>query len=101
MPSLMIKRSFGLRCLRHDKILRSFRFRWIAPNAGFGGDGVKAKVVADDHTEEKKGMTTANEIADKIAAELSMTKAQTKTMVDSVFQTDRRLNGSGDQYSRL
>ncbi|MES4992550.1 HU family DNA-binding protein [Phyllobacterium sp. 22229] len=31
-------------------------------------------------------MTTTNEIADKIASEQSLTKAQAKTIVESVFQ---------------
>ncbi|MFT4162890.1 HU family DNA-binding protein [Shinella sp.] len=41
-------------------------------------------------------MTTTNEIADKIAAEQNLTKAQAKTIVESVFKqiTDAALAGS-------
>nr|ARU12346.1 bacterial DNA-binding family protein [Agrobacterium tumefaciens] len=41
-------------------------------------------------------MTTTNEIADKIAAEQSLTKAQAKTIVESVFKqiTDAALAGA-------
>lgn len=40
-------------------------------------------------------MTTTNEIADKIAAEQNLTKAQAKTIVESVFKqiTDAALAG--------
>ncbi|BCH62308.1 HU family DNA-binding protein [Agrobacterium vitis] len=41
-------------------------------------------------------MTTTNEIADKIASEQSLTKAQAKTIVESVFKhiTDAALAGA-------
>lgn len=41
-------------------------------------------------------MTTANEIADKIAGEQGITKAQAKTIVDSVFKliTDAAVSGA-------
>jgi DNA-binding protein HU-beta len=41
-------------------------------------------------------MTTANEIADKIATDNSLTKAQAKSIVDSVFKqiTDAAASGS-------
>ncbi|MFK4485034.1 HU family DNA-binding protein [Bradyrhizobium sp. USDA 336] len=41
-------------------------------------------------------MTTANEIADKIAAENSLTKTQAKTIVDGVFKaiTDAAVSGA-------
>jgi DNA-binding protein HU-beta len=41
-------------------------------------------------------MTTTNEIADKIAADQNLTKAQAKTIVESVFQqiTDAALAGA-------
>ncbi len=41
-------------------------------------------------------MTTTNEIADKIAADQNLTKAQAKTIVESVFKqiTDAALTGA-------
>lgn len=44
-------------------------------------------------------MTTANEIADKIATEQSLTKAQAKTIVDSVFKQIADAAKSGAETS--
>lgn len=44
-------------------------------------------------------MTTANEIADKIAAEQSLTKAQAKTIVENVFKQVADAAGSGAETS--
>lgn len=44
-------------------------------------------------------MTTANDIADKIAAEQNVTKAQAKAMVDSVFAEILNAAKSGEETS--
>lgn len=44
-------------------------------------------------------MTTANEIAEKIAAENDLTKAQAKTIVDSVFKAIADAAASGAETS--
>lgn len=44
-------------------------------------------------------MTTANEIADKIASEQGLTKAQAKTIVDSVFKQITEAAVSGGETS--
>jgi DNA-binding protein HU-beta len=44
-------------------------------------------------------MTTTNEIADKIAAEQSLTKAQAKAIVESVFQEITNAAASGTETS--
>lgn len=44
-------------------------------------------------------MTTTNEIADKIAAEQSLTKAQAKTIVESVFKQIADAAKSGAETS--
>lgn len=44
-------------------------------------------------------MTTANEIADKIAGEQGLTKAQAKTIVDSVFKQIAEAAVSGAETS--
>jgi DNA-binding protein HU-beta len=44
-------------------------------------------------------MTTTNEIADKIAAEQGVTKAQAKTIVESVFKQIAAAAGTGTETS--
>lgn len=44
-------------------------------------------------------MTTANEIADKLAAEHSLTKAQGKALVDGVFKAITDAAVSGEEIS--
>lgn len=44
-------------------------------------------------------MTTTNEIADKIAAEQSLTKAQAKAIVESVFKQIGEATQSGAETS--
>jgi DNA-binding protein HU-beta len=44
-------------------------------------------------------MTTTNEIADKIAAEQSLTKNQAKAIVESVFREIATAAGSGSETS--
>lgn len=44
-------------------------------------------------------MTTANEIAEKIVAENDLTKAQAKTIVDSVFKASADAAVSGAETS--
>ena len=44
-------------------------------------------------------MTTTNEIADKIAAEQGVTKAQAKTIVESVFKQIADAAGTGTETS--
>lgn len=44
-------------------------------------------------------MTTANEIADKIAADNSLTRTQAKSIVDSVFKTIADAAASGAETS--
>jgi DNA-binding protein HU-beta len=44
-------------------------------------------------------MTTTNEIADKIASEQSLTKAQSKTIVEAVFAAIAAAAGSGAETS--
>ncbi|MGB8818865.1 MAG: HU family DNA-binding protein [Rhizobiaceae bacterium] len=44
-------------------------------------------------------MTTANEIADKLASENGLTKAQAKTIVDGVFKAIADAGKSGDEVN--
>jgi DNA-binding protein HU-beta len=44
-------------------------------------------------------MTTANEIADKLAAEHSLTKAQGKALVDGVFKAIAEAAAAGEEIS--
>lgn len=44
-------------------------------------------------------MTTANEIADKLAAEHSLTKSQGKALVDSVFKAIAEAAATGEEIS--
>jgi DNA-binding protein HU-beta len=44
-------------------------------------------------------MTTANEIADKIATEQNLTKAQAKTVVDGIFKAIADAATSGSETS--
>ena len=46
-------------------------------------------------------MTTANEIAEKIAAENDLTKAQAKAIVDGVFKAIADAAVSGAERSRV
>lgn len=46
-------------------------------------------------------MTTANEIADKIAADNSLTKTQAKSIIDSIFKAIADAAASGAETARF
>ncbi|ABQ39708.1 Histone-like DNA-binding protein (plasmid) [Bradyrhizobium sp. BTAi1] len=62
----------------------------------FHGVGVRR---AKSKQDGARPMTTANEIAEKIAAENDLTKAQAKTIVDSVFKAIADAAVSGAETS--
>jgi DNA-binding protein HU-beta len=55
--------------------------------------------VAGNNIKEQKFMTTAIEIADKIATDNNLTKAQAKNIVDSVFKQIADAAASGAETS--
>jgi DNA-binding protein HU-beta len=55
--------------------------------------------VAGNNIKEPVFMTTANEIADKIATDNNLTKAQAKNVVDSVFKQIADAAASGAETS--
>jgi DNA-binding protein HU-beta len=55
--------------------------------------------VAGNNIKEPVSVTTANEIADKIATDNNLTKAQAKNVVDSVFKQIADAAASGAETS--
>jgi DNA-binding protein HU-beta len=68
------------------------------PRPGFRGGALRASLEHDTN-QETQVMTTTNEIADKIAAEQNVSKAQAKAIVESVFKQISDAAGSGAETS--